>query len=160
GRVIRRQLDAGAGKQLQVLGVRARPAGFDEVDAELVEPPDEDELVLDCERDALTLCPVAERGVVDGHAHRSKSSICGRKQRRYPSSSSPARRSRRANGSSSNDWTTPTDSTVIRSRSTVTTPPATRSSATGRSPFLSALPRKMSAKEGAMTARMPKSRSA
>ena len=54
-----------AAEHLVVLRVRARPAGFDEVDAEPVELLGDAQLVVDGERDALELRAVAQRRVVD-----------------------------------------------------------------------------------------------
>jgi hypothetical protein len=55
----------GTGEELGVLGQRAGPAALDEADAELVEQPRHRELVGDRVADALTLRPVAQRGVED-----------------------------------------------------------------------------------------------
>ena len=52
-------------KELGVLRVRERVAAFDEIEAELVEPPGDEQLVLQREVDAFALGAVAERGVVD-----------------------------------------------------------------------------------------------
>ena len=54
---------------LEVLGVRKRVAALDEIDAELVEPAGEEELVLQGEVHALALAAVAKGGVVDGYFH-------------------------------------------------------------------------------------------
>src|SRR5262249_12921903 len=53
---------------LEVLGVGQRIAALDEVDAYLIQPAGEEELVLQREVDALALAAVAEGGVVDADA--------------------------------------------------------------------------------------------
>ena len=60
-----RELALGAGEELDVLGVGARPAALDEVDAEDVELLGDAQLVLDRGRDALDLEAVAQGGVED-----------------------------------------------------------------------------------------------
>ena len=55
----------GAPEQLVVLGVGARPTRLDVVDAQPVELLGDPQLVLDGERDAFELRPVAQRRVVD-----------------------------------------------------------------------------------------------
>ena len=55
----------GAGEELDVLRVRARPATFDEVHAEQVELLGDAELVVDGRRDALDLEAVSQCGVED-----------------------------------------------------------------------------------------------
>src|SRR5581483_8041248 len=65
-----RQLRRRATEELVVLGVRARIAGLDVVDAEPVELLRDAQLVVDRERDALELAPVAQRRVVDRDARR------------------------------------------------------------------------------------------
>ena len=52
-------------EELDVLGVRARPAALDVVDAEGVEPLGDAQLVGDREGDAFALGAVAQGGVVD-----------------------------------------------------------------------------------------------
>ena len=61
--VVRVQLAAGPGEELDVLRVGARPAAFDVVHAEEVELLGDAQLVLHCRRDTLDLEAVAERGV-------------------------------------------------------------------------------------------------
>ena len=56
-------------KELGVLFVREGIAAFDEIEAELVEPLGDEQLVLQREVDAFALAAVAERGVVDLDAH-------------------------------------------------------------------------------------------
>src|SRR5262249_59710909 len=53
---------------LVVLGVGQRVAALDEVDAEVVEPLGDEELVLEREVDALALAAVPQGGVVDEDA--------------------------------------------------------------------------------------------
>ena len=58
-------------EKLGVLGVREGIAALDEIEAQLVEPAGDEQLVLQREIDAFALGPVAERGVVEldpGHA--------------------------------------------------------------------------------------------
>ncbi len=56
---------ADAGEELDVLGVRARPAAFDVGNAEGVEALGDLDLVVARERDVLALGAVAQRGVVE-----------------------------------------------------------------------------------------------
>ena len=53
---------------LEVLGVGQRIAALDEIDAQVVEPRGDAQLVLEREVDALALAAVAEGGVVDEDA--------------------------------------------------------------------------------------------
>ena len=53
------------GEELLVLRVRARPAALDVVDAELVQPPSDLQLVLQRQRDPGALAAVAQGAVVD-----------------------------------------------------------------------------------------------
>ena len=53
----------GALEKLLVLGIRARPAAFDVVDAQLVQLLGNEQLVVHGERDGLALRAVPERGV-------------------------------------------------------------------------------------------------
>ena len=57
------ELAPGASEELDVLGVRSRPATLDEADAEAVELLGDAQLVLDGGADALDLQAVAQRGV-------------------------------------------------------------------------------------------------
>src|SRR5437660_1292325 len=52
-------------EELELLGVGGREAGLDDVDAELVEPMDDTQLLPGRQRHALALHAVAERGVVE-----------------------------------------------------------------------------------------------
>jgi hypothetical protein len=73
----------GAGEEVRVLGIGARPTALDVVDSEVGEAPRDRELVLDGERDVLTLGTVAQRGVVQedlGHAE----PVACRKRDHYP----------------------------------------------------------------------------
>ena len=63
--VLQRQLLAGAGEELGVLRVGARPAALDEADPEPVELPGDRQLVGDGEVEPLLLRTVAQGGVVD-----------------------------------------------------------------------------------------------
>ena len=58
----------GAGEELGVPGVGARPAALDEAHAEVVQVPGDGQLVRDGEVDALALRAVAQRGVEDMEA--------------------------------------------------------------------------------------------
>src|SRR6266699_5463051 len=60
-------LVADATEELRVLGVRARPAAFQVMDAQLVQPPRDFQLVVDRERQALALRAVAQCRVVQEH---------------------------------------------------------------------------------------------
>src|SRR5262245_58348205 len=53
-------------EELDVLGVRARPAALDEREAELVEHPGDAQLVGQGERDVLAMGAVAKGRVVEG----------------------------------------------------------------------------------------------
>ena len=64
---------------LEVLGVRERVAALDEVDAQLVEPAGDEQLVLEREVDALALAAVAEGGVVDRRRGSWRHPRCERK---------------------------------------------------------------------------------
>lgn len=55
----------GPGEEFRVLGQRARPAAFDEPDAQFVQQPRDGQLVLDGVGDALTLRTVAQGRVVE-----------------------------------------------------------------------------------------------
>src|SRR3954452_18338103 len=68
------------GEERIVLRVRPGPAALDPVEAELVEPPREVELVLERQRGARALTAVAQRRVVDPDllAHVAAASACGR----------------------------------------------------------------------------------
>ena len=57
-------------EELDVLGVRARPAALDERHPELVEHPRDAQLVGERERDVLALRAVAQRGVVEDDRRR------------------------------------------------------------------------------------------
>ena len=59
------ELGGGPGEELLVLVVGAGPSPFDETDAEMVELLGHPELVVDGEREAFLLGPVAQRGVED-----------------------------------------------------------------------------------------------
>ncbi len=61
------ELRRGPPEELLVLRVGARPAPLDVVHAEVVELLGDAQLVVDGERDALQLAPVAQRGVEDLH---------------------------------------------------------------------------------------------
>ena len=64
GARVQREVARRAREQLVVLRIGARPTGFDVVDAEPVELLGDAQLVVDGERDALELAPVAQRRVV------------------------------------------------------------------------------------------------
>src|SRR5207245_6989690 len=66
---------AGGLEELDVLGVRARPAALDVGHAVLVEHPGDPELVGEAQGDVLALGPVAERRVVEGDGSVGR---CGR----------------------------------------------------------------------------------
>src|SRR5438128_764910 len=63
-------LRADAPEELRVLGVRARPAAFQVMDAQLVQPPRDFQLVVDRERQALALRTVPQCRVVQEHVLR------------------------------------------------------------------------------------------
>lgn len=69
-RVLEVDLGAGAGEELGVAGVGARPAALDEAHSEVVQVPGDRQLVGDGEVDALTLGAVAQGGVEDVEAVR------------------------------------------------------------------------------------------
>ena len=78
-RVLEVQLGSGAAEELGVLRDRARPAAFDEPDAQAVELARDDELVGDGEVEPLLLRAVAQGGVVDVEAvveHFGFSRVC------------------------------------------------------------------------------------
>ena len=54
-------------EELGVLGVGAGPAPLDEVDAQFIQLPSNLEFVFDGERNALLLCAVPQRSVVQFH---------------------------------------------------------------------------------------------
>src|SRR2546429_906165 len=58
---------ADATEELRVLGVRARPAAFQVMNAQLVQPPCDFQLVVDRERQALALRAVPQCRVVQEH---------------------------------------------------------------------------------------------
>src|SRR2546426_5684594 len=58
---------ADATEELRILGVRARPAAFEVVDPQLVQPPCDLHLVVDRERQALALRAVPQSRVVQEH---------------------------------------------------------------------------------------------
>ncbi len=58
-------------EELGVLGVGARPASFDEGHTQLVQTPGHTDLVVTGQRDAFSLGPVAESGVVDLNHYQS-----------------------------------------------------------------------------------------
>src|SRR5262249_10156900 len=62
-------------EELLVARVRARPAALDVLDAELVQPLRDAELVVEREGDVLGLCPVAERRVVELDALHARGSV-------------------------------------------------------------------------------------
>ncbi|GAA2774396.1 hypothetical protein GCM10020219_050820 [Nonomuraea dietziae] len=80
-RVLQVELCLSAPEELCVLGVGARPAPLDESDAQPVQVPRDSELVGDAEVQALLLCAVSQRGVVDvepivGHRDLLRKSLC------------------------------------------------------------------------------------
>ena len=86
-------------KQLGLLGVRARKAGLDEMDAKTVERLDHANLLGCRERHALALHSVAERGVVEvylGHwmpfCREGSSEVWARQRPRGHGGSTPRRR--------------------------------------------------------------------
>ena len=82
-------------EELRVLRVRARPAALDVVDAELVQPARDRELVVERQRDAGALAAVAQRRVVDRDAIGHRGSSVGDKT--YVPPAPEARRSVRRN---------------------------------------------------------------
>src|SRR3989454_12617130 len=69
-------LVADATEELRVLGVRARPAAFEVVDAQLVQPVRDFQFVVDRKRQALALRAVSQCRVVQEHVpHPSRRSV-------------------------------------------------------------------------------------
>src|SRR5207244_12750963 len=67
---------ADAPEELRVLGVRARPAAFEVVNAQLVQPPRDFQFVVDRKRQALALRAVSQCRVVQEHVpHPSRRSV-------------------------------------------------------------------------------------
>ena len=60
---------ARAPEELRIFGIRARPAAFDEMDAEQIKLVCDLELILDREGDPFTLCSIAEGRVVELYRH-------------------------------------------------------------------------------------------
>jgi hypothetical protein len=66
-----RALEGGRRREYRIVGrVRARPAGLDVIDAEVVQLVRDGQLVADREVDALRLLAVAQRAVVEKDARR------------------------------------------------------------------------------------------
>src|SRR5882724_13141555 len=76
-----------ATEELRVLGVRARPAAFEVMDAQVVQAPRDLHLVVDRERQALALRAVSQSRVVQEHVrYPSRASIRDHKKQRGLSS--------------------------------------------------------------------------